>query len=129
MRERIKRELELVGRRFGGLEIGPTGDWFIVKSLPLGTGWSKCESRVLVLLPGGYPTTPPDNFYTDSELRLANGGVPGNASSEQQAAGSTWMLFSYHIEISDWLPAPEPEDGHNLLTFLEGVLKRLREAN
>lgn len=129
MRARLQRELELVERRFGGLEVGPNSDWVIVKGVSLGAGWSKGEIRVLVLLPGGYPTTPPDNFYADPDLRLANGSVPSSASADQQAAGSNWLLFSYHVESSDWSPAPEPEDGHNLLTFLEGVLNRLREAN
>lgn len=129
MKERVSRELELVGRRFGELEVGPNLDWFVVKRFPLEAGWSKAATKILVLLPGGYATMPPDNFYADPDLRLANGAVPGNASAGQQAAGRTWLLFSYHVESGDWQPDPVPEDGHNLLTFLEGVIRRLREAS
>ncbi len=129
MRERIQRELELVKRKFGELEAGPNNDWFVVKRFPLGPGWNKPVTHVLVLLPGGYPTTAPDNFYTDSDLRLAGGAVPGSATAGQQAAGLTWLLFSYHVESGDWRPDPTPDDGHNLLTFLEGVARRLREAS
>jgi hypothetical protein len=129
MRERLHRELELVARKFGELEIGPNLDWFIVKRLPLGVGWSKNATQVVVTLPGGYPTTPPDNFHADPDLRLASGAAPGNTSPAQQAVGRTWLLFSYHVESGDWQPDPVPENGHNLLTFLEGIARRLREAN
>ena len=129
MKERLQGELELVERELGELELGPNLDWFVVKRLPLGAGWNKATTQVLVLLPGGYPTTPPDNFYADADLRLAGGAVPGNTSQDQQAVGRTWLLFSYHVESGDWQPDPAPKHGHNLLTFLEGVIRRLREAS
>src|SRR6266571_5933046 len=111
MKERVQRELELVERELGELELGPSLDWFVVKRLPLGAGWNKAATQVLVLLPGGYPTTPPDNFYADPDLRLAGGAVPGNVSPDQQAVGRTWLLFSYHVESGDWQPDPVPKDG------------------
>lgn len=129
MKERVRRELELVERRFGEIEVDPNLDWFVVRSVPLGQGWSKAATAVLVLLPGGYPSTPPDNFYTDADLKLATGSCPGSTSPNQTAAGRTCLQFSYHVEASDWHPDPQPEHGHNLLTFLEGVTRRLDEAN
>ena len=129
MIERIRRELEFVERRFGELERGPNLDWFIVRAMLLGNGWNKEVTGILVLLPGGYPTTPPDNFYADPDLRLASGSVPGNVSVDQTAIGRAWVLFSYHVESGEWKPAPEPEEGHNLLTYVEAVARRLAEAS
>lgn len=129
MQDRIRRELELVRQRFGELVVDPNLDWFVVCSMPLSGAWAKSSSRVLVLFPGGYPTTPPDNFYTDPDLRLATGALPGNVSENQQVAGATWLQFSYHVESADWRPEQDPADGHNLVTFLEGVRRRLEEPN
>lgn len=129
MKERLRREIALVEREFGEVELGPNLDWFIVRQVSLESGWTKKATQILILLPGGYPTTPPDNFYADPDLRLTSGSVPGNANPDQTAAGRSWLLFSYHVESPDWKPDPVPENGHNLLTFLHGVARRLREAN
>jgi hypothetical protein len=123
--ERIKRELALVVAVHGELEIDASLRWFIVKRWPLVPGWNKEHTRVLVLIPPGYGVTPPDNFHTDLDLAIKGGGKPGNTSAAQPINGQQWLQFSYHIEASDWLP----ENGHNLLTFLGGVDRRLREVS
>jgi hypothetical protein len=128
MRDRWRKELSLVEAAYGLLEIGPDLTWFIVPRWPLPSGWSKEHTRLLVLMPPGFPVTPPDNFYVDPELRIAGGGLPGSVSAESQA-GRQWLRFSYHVEGADWSPHAEPEKGHNLLTFLQGVAKRLSEIS
>jgi hypothetical protein len=124
MSERIKRELALVASTYGELEIDPAFHWFIITRWPLGPGWSKEHARVLVMIPPGYAVTPPDNFHTDPDLAVKGGGQPGSASAAS-INGQQWLQFSYHIEASDW----QPENGHNLLTFLGGVDRRLREIS
>jgi hypothetical protein len=125
MSERIKRELALVAVAYGDLEVDQDLRWFVVKRWPLIPGWNKQCTRVLILLPPGYAVTPPDNFYTDADLAVKGGAQPGSTSAAQPINGQPWLQFSYHIEASDW----QPENGHNLLTFLGGVDRRLREAN
>lgn len=125
MTERIKRELALVAAAYGELEVSPDGHWFIIKEWPLVPGWNKDRARVLILIPPGYAVTPPDNFYTDPDLAVKGGAQPGSTSAAQPINGQQWLQFSYHIEASDW----QPENGHNLLTFLSGVIKRLEEVN
>jgi hypothetical protein len=129
MTERVKQELKLVETRYGELEIGPNCDWFVIKRWRLGAGWNKNETPVLILIPPGYAVTPPDNFYTDNDLFLSSGGEPGNTSRGQTHAGRLWRQFSYHVEAGDWQPHADPLHGHNLLTFLAGVAKRLAEPN
>lgn len=124
MSERIKRELALVAVVYGELEVDPDYRWFFIKQWSLVPGWNKESTRVLVLIPSGYAVTPPDNFFTDSDLTVKGGAQPGNTSAAP-INGQQWLQFSYHMEASDW----QPENGHNLLTFLDGVDRRLREVS
>jgi hypothetical protein len=128
MLERRRREIELVQGRYAGVELAPDTTWLTIARFPLPDGWTKKESRLLVLLPPGYPVTPPDNFFTEEDLLLAGGAQPGNSAPGQQTVlGGAWRMFSYHVEPGTWLPNPDPDRGHNLLTYLLGVEQRLRE--
>jgi hypothetical protein len=109
--------------------LGPNLEWFSITHWKLPPGWNKAETTVLVQIPPGYPVTPPDNFYTDNDLALANGQQPGNSSVNQLVASKMWRMFSYHVEGRDWHPHADPLKGHNLLTFLYGVAKRLAEVS
>ena len=82
---------------------------------------------MLILIPGAYPTTPPDNFYTAADLRLANGAVPQNATPAQPL-DQPWLQFSFHVEGGDWCAVDGP-GGHTLLDFLDGVAARLAEVD
>jgi len=126
--ERQKQEIGLVQSRFDDIEVGSDGDWIIVGRWALPPGWNKTVLKVLVLVPLGYPATPPDNFYTDLDLRIEGGAQPGNTSATSQL-GREWLQFSYHVEAGDWQPHAEVLEGHNLLTFLEGVRARLNEVS
>lgn len=125
MSERIKRELTLVAAAYGELEMDPDHRWFVIKEWPLVPGWNKERVQVLILIPPGYAVTSPDNFYTEPDLAVKGGAQPGSTSAAQPINGKQWLQFSYHMEASDW----QPENGHNLLTFLGGVDRRLREVN
>jgi hypothetical protein len=128
--ERRQKELELVEAQFGELEHAPDLSWFVIRRLSLPLGWSKAETSVLILVPPGYPETPPDNFHTVPDLTLAGGGEPGNASSILDHAERRWRLFSWHFEdTNEWRPHAELEHGHNLLTFVLGVQQRLKEVS
>jgi len=129
MVERRTREFELVEAAYGELEVSPSLDWLIVKRWPLEAGWNKRETAVLVLIPTGYPVTPPDNLFTDADLCLADGRAPGNAEGTIDHNGRRWRQFSYHVDAGDWQPHADPLKGHNILTFLEGARQRLTEAN
>lgn len=124
-----KEELRLVQAKYGELEVDSNLEWFIIKAWMLGPGWSMPETLVLVLFPPGYPVTPPDNFFTHNDLRLASGGQPANTSPNVGQVGRLWLQFSWHVEPGNWKPHAEILKGHNILTFLEGVGLRLSEAN
>lgn len=129
MLDRRNEEINLLRSQYGDLEVGPNGDWIIVRRWALPPGWNKDETQVLVFIPPGYPPTPPDNFYTDHDLRLKDGRRPGNTSENQRKIDRTWLMFSYHVDASEWTPHANLLNGHNMMTFLQGVSKRLQEAS
>ena len=129
MLERRSQELKLLQRRYSKLEYGPNIEWVVINPFLLPLGWSARTTRLLVLLPPGYPMTPPDNFYVESGLRLESGVQPASYSEPVSQLGQEWGQFSYHIEAGDWNPATDIVSGHNLLTFMLGVEGRLSELN
>ena len=125
--ERRKTEFALLRQRYGDLEHGENLDWLIFKDFPLPAGWNKDTTELLVVIPAGYPTTAPDNFFVRNELRISDGSMPGNYSENQSVLGSSWAQFSFHAK--EWNPSPDLDDGDSLLTFMLAVERRLRERN
>lgn len=128
MAGRLDEELALVRKRHPTARLGPGDRSLLIDEWRLPSGWSSTQVRLMVVIPSGYPTTPPDNFYTTPDLVLAGGREPGN-TSHVDLEGARWRQFSYHVEASDWRPHAVVTEGHNLLTFLEAVEKRLSELS
>ena len=128
MREELEEEFDAVKRQYGELTVDEESTWMIVEHYPLPPGWNKPETKILILIPSGYSTTPPDNFYTDDDLRLENENQALSASPGQNVAGGTWQQFSYHVQPGEWRPHAEPLRGDNLLTFMAAVGTRLSEV-
>lgn len=123
----LEAEIQLLRRRYGEIEFGENLDWLVVKEFRMPLGWSSEVIELLVLIPPGYPITPPDNFYVRNGLRTSTGAMPGNYSESQSVLGSTWAQFSFHAK--DWNPSSDMETSDNLLTFMLGVERRLSEAD
>ena len=128
MKERILQEIELLQKKYGVLEYGPNMEWVLFKEFRLLTGWNKDVTELLVVIPPGYPSTPPDNFFVPVGFRLASGGQISNYSESVSHIGRQWGQFSYHPD-GDWRPAANILDGDNLLTFMIKVSDRLKELN
>lgn len=126
MHERVAREIELVRQRHPNLQHGAKLDWVLVPDYPLPSGrFNKDRSRLLFLIPVGYPSTGPDNFFVDGDLQLKSGGAPPglnpgpNSNTGTAPVGENWAWFSWHAK--SWGPAASIEGGDNLLTFLRAV--------
>ncbi len=115
----------LLKRRYGPLEHTENLDWVLFKEFPLPPGWNRQSTELLVLIPQGYPATPPDNFYVRNGLGLSDGRMPANYSENQNVLGGPWAVFSFHAQA--WNPASDPNDGDGLLTFMVAVERRLKE--
>lgn len=126
-RERRQGEIELLRKKYGELEHGQNLDWMLFRKFPLPQGWNRESTELLVIIPPGYPATPPDNFFVRNGLRTASGSPPGNYSENQSVLSGSWAQFSFHAQ--EWNPSPDPAVGDGLLTFMLGVERRLKELN
>ena len=129
MLERRLKEIDLLRKKYGELEHGANIEWVIFKSFKLSSGWNCEVTRLLIIVPPGYPMTPPDNFYVEPGLKLASGSGVTNYSEPVSQLEQTWGQFSYHVDSGDWKATADILSGHNLLTFMLGVEKRLSELN
>ena len=132
MMDRRRLEIELLREKYGELEVGPSLNYIIFSSFQLPEGWNMEIIRVLVIIPGNYPISPPDNFYVTPGLRTINGAPPGSYAESQNHYGKDWGVFSMHLEdAGTWNPSTDNVlDVTNLLTFMMSVVeKRLSEVN
>lgn len=126
MYERVEREISLVRGRHPKLEHGEQLNWVMISNYPVPRGrFNKERTRLLFLIPVGYPNTGPDDFFVDGDLCLNGGGTPPGMNPGPQSGsgtapvGDNWAWFSWHPK--DWRPAATIEGGDNLLTFLRSV--------
>lgn len=130
MSQRRKEEIELLRKDYGEIEIGPNLDWIIFKHFKLPKGWNREQTEILIIIPPGYPVTPPDNFYVPIGFKLESGAMPQSYSESQTHVGKQWGVFSVHIQKETWSPSSDILSGNNLLTYMIVVVeKRLKEAN
>ena|SRR5437868_3081285 len=131
MKARIAEEVQLLREKFPKLEHGPEFEWVLLPHFALPKGrFNKATAPILFALPVGYPNTGPDNFFTDVDLRLANGSMPpafnpdSKSSSGPAPVPGSWGWFSWHPQ--KWTPRAAVTAGDNLLVFVSGVQLCLR---
>jgi hypothetical protein len=92
-----------------------------IPSIELPQGWNKRSTEVKFIAPVGYPLAQPDCFWTDLDLKLANGNPPQNTGSNPipNYGGNHWW-FSWHL--GSWNPNVD-----NLLTYLNVIKRRLHD--
>jgi len=119
----IIEEIEALRGAGYKVEVIEAEGWFnvVFTSYPLPSGYNKPATDLLARLPLSYRNGKPDMFWTDTDLRLQNGGTPRSADSVEQALGKQWRRFSWHAQ--NWNPATD-----NLSTYLEFVNRRLAQA-
>ncbi len=86
-------------------EIGADGHKGVVlRSYPLPTGqFDASRADILILLPVGYPDTPPDMFHLIPWVRLIAGNTyPRAADQSVTFAGQSWQRWSRHN--TEWRP-------------------------
>lgn len=124
MTERLKKELELLAHDYPGVRLENDGTWLIVPDFPVPAGWNRETITILVIVPAGYPQTPPDNFHVEPGLKLANGEMPDNYTENCGPPTPGWSRFSWHID-GTWRPSSNAAEGDNLHRFLWSVRGRL----
>jgi hypothetical protein len=100
----------------------PDGSHLItIDGVKLPKGWSKDVVGIKFLAPVGYPFSKLDCFWTDGDLRLANGNPPMNTGSNPiPNVGAGYLWFSWHV--GSWNPNVD-----SLLTYLYVIKRRLSD--
>jgi hypothetical protein len=100
-----------------------TEDNQVVVVLPgfcLPEGFEPRTVEMLLMLPFGFPETPPDMFWVSPRVTL-RGAPPQTAELTQQIIGRAWQRFSRHLPAGAWRP------GDNLkswVTMINTMLQR-----
>lgn len=121
----IANELARLIVRWPGISFNHTSLRWHLPVWPLPPGWNRAVTPLWIPCPPAYPQVPPDNFYVDGALRLADGREPGSTSLTVLEPGLSVRLFSFHVESNEW----NPEHGDCLEVFLLGIQKRLSEKS
>ncbi len=121
-REVLDEQMTAVIQAHPGAAIQEMGDGTHIVSvrLPLCAGWNAASALVRFLVPIPFPAAPPDCFYADPGLRLANDAMPTN-TGPQLLAGQQLLWFSWHLAF--WNPAKD-----TLLGYVRFIAERLRRA-
>jgi hypothetical protein len=121
----LEEQIEILRSHYPDVAVRnlPSGAALIVlPNVPLIEGWSKKSTAVMFLAPVGYPHAKPDCFWTEGDLRLANGVPPAstgpNPIPEVNERGYLW--FSWHT--AQWNPNRD-----SLVTYVNVIKNRLRE--
>lgn len=91
----------------------------VLKAYPLSDGFSVSTTNLLLRIPKSYPEAGPDMFWTDTEVRFADGTIPKNADSLETYVGRVWRRFSWHR--APWNPTID-----RLHLHIEFINERLR---
>jgi Prokaryotic E2 family E len=129
VKDRVREELGLVRAAYGQASTGPDQSWVRLDDRELIPGWNRRFTPILIEIPVGYPTVPPDNFLTPVDLRLADGRLPSNTMGIKILDGSEWLAFSHHAEAGTWKAHADLARSHTLVDYVAGVLDRLQECS
>ncbi len=92
----------------------------VIEGYPLPAGWSKRETRLLLMTDVSYPNSKLDMFWVDPDLLLDGNRVPQAAEAIESHMNTGWRRFSWHVQ--KWNPAID-----NIHTYLGTVDARLRQ--
>lgn len=93
----VQDQLERVNADFPGTEAIQRPDGTIRVTVPevlVSPGWNKIRTRILILLPVGYPQAKPNGFAAEPDLRVNGGQMPGG-SGQQTIDGESWLQFCW----------------------------------
>lgn len=93
----VEEQIGELQKRFPNSNItkNPDGSFFVeVTGVQLPVGWSKVSTNLLLLVPPGYPTTRPNGFETDPDLRLQNNVMPAG-TGQSSHLGRSWLHFCW----------------------------------
>lgn len=95
----------------------------VLPGFPLPPGYDRAKSDLLLRLSLGYPDVPPDMWWFDPPVRLANGGVVQATELTENHLGRTWQRWSRHFRQGQWRSGIDCME-----TFLALIRKELQRC-
>lgn len=83
-------------RAEAGMTCVVLADWL------LPSGYDRQSACLLVRLPSGYPDVPPDMWWFDPPVRLANGSAAAATDVSEHHVGRSWQRWSRHFQPGQW---------------------------
>ncbi|HYN96860.1 MAG TPA: E2/UBC family protein [Pilimelia sp.] len=74
----------------------------VLQSWPVPSGYRQTETDLLLRLAPGYPDVPPDMWWCDPPLFLADGTRPQATEVTESYLGRTWQRWSRHFQANQW---------------------------
>ena len=98
----------------------------VFRDFPLPAGlYNTGATDLLIFTTTYYPNSGFDMFWTDPDLTLSGGGVPGGADALETHLGRRWRRFSYHpYDQRRWNPAED-----DVIGFVGYVQQRLQRGD
>lgn len=89
----------------------------LIDDFPIPKGYTVEKSRLMVLIPSGYPGSMLDMFYFSPPLGKSDGSAIGYLASENHF-GQTWQRWSRHYS---WQPGID-----SIVSHIEYVINQLK---
>lgn len=118
---RVAEEIERVKADYANLQVQqrPDGSIYIrIPSVSLPPGWNMPATKILVIIPVQYPQAPPQGFYADANLKLADGRQPSGGGAAA-IDNEQWLRFC-------WSPKGWDISKENLWKYIKFVESRFR---
>jgi hypothetical protein len=74
----------------------------VLRGYVLPTGYNQSRSDLLLRLSPGYPDVPPDMWWFDPPVRLADGRAVQATDSIEHHLGRSWQRWSRHFSAGQW---------------------------
>jgi len=129
MEDRIKKEVELLRRRYPEMDYKEEDRWIRIPSYPLPEGWNRPTTDVVFQIIVSYPGTPPYGIYVPEGL-LFNQVRPDNYVEPAQTRPpfpGMWGIFSWQVD-GPWRATTDLVTGSNLSNWVAGFADRFREG-
>lgn len=104
----------------------PDGSVYIeIPDFKLPEGWKNENNnsgsiKILVILPVGYPSTKPNGFEAELNLRLQKGQMPTQGCGPHQLNNQSWLHFCWQPQVWD-------QNRENLWRYLKFIERRFVE--
>lgn len=95
----------------------------LVPDYPLGPGFDRETSDLLLRLSPGYPDVPPDMWWFHPPVRRVDGAEIAATQSVEHYLGRAWQRWSRHLQPGQWRSGVD-----TLRSFLALVRKEVRAA-